>query len=245
MPRLRAVLWVLGALAGCATASPRPVGPSSLGLSNRDTYRHYLASLPAALKMRHQVETRFGDRAEVVEGFCVLFRPERFWVRASAPFGGTLFEIKATSAHQVQLLSGVAVTADDRGPRYLARDIRRIYLQDCAAGATLTALRTGLRASCPLAADGGGIDTARGRDPADDALAVTVTKGGVVREKAFYRGGELSALVRYDDYRLEGGLWLAHQIVLESHTAPYRLTIVLLDADPSFDPAPLFATAPE
>jgi hypothetical protein len=230
-------------LAACASSSAHG-GPPSLALSGRATLERYLEALPRQLKMHHQVETRLGTHREVVEGFCVLERPERFWVRATTPLGGTLFDLKTTADGHVTLDTPMESIADARGPFYLARDIRRVYLRDCPREAEIRAVRDGFRISCHL-------DTAAeaGREQggsvlADDAMAETVGPGGVVWEKEFYRDGNATAVVHYDDYRMVGDLWLAHRVTVLGRDAPYSLLVVLLSADPAFDAARVFVDPP-
>ena len=225
----------------CAASASARGGPTSLGLSGRATLAAYLAAIPPTIKMRHQVETRFGTRSEVVEGFCVLARPDQFWVRAMSPLGGTLFDVKGTRDGHVELDTPLDSIADARGPFYLARDIRRIYLENCPADADIKPVRDGFRVSCSLKGETEPGSADPGLEPPDDAMAEILSPSGIVWEKELYRGGEPTAVVHYDDYREVQGLWLAHRITLTGHTALYSLTILLLDADVTFDAARLFA----
>ncbi len=227
--------------ASACFAAPRPrSGPPALGLDGRATFQHYLDTIPAHLKMRHQVDTRFVDQSEVVEGFCVVARPEQFWIRATTPMGGTLFDVRSAQGGGVQVETSLEQLKDARGPLYLARDIRRIYLKECPADAALLPMREGFRVSCPLAATEIPIQADDGPDKPDDAMALLISEGGVVWEKTFYRGGVATAQISYDDYQQAHGLWLPQRITLTSLGAPYTLTIALISADPTFDTTRIF-----
>ncbi len=245
MPRHPILLLLLALVApACRRAAPPPevAPPPSLGLDAAGTYRAYLEARPARFKMRHQVASSFAGRDEVIEGFLVLERPDRFYVSARSPMGPALFDVKAVPPAALEVKAHLPQLSDERMARYLARDIRRIYLTDCPEGSTLEAAEGGgvVARGAVAAAD----DAIPGDDGPDDALAVRVDANGLVREKTYSRAGRPTVVIRYDEQRPVGGTWLAHRIGLVHQQLPYRLTIVLLAADLGFDTSRIFAGSP-
>ena len=228
---------------GCA-AVPRPyTGPPSLGLSGRETLLAYLASRPAAIKLKHQVEMRFMNETRVVEGYCVLARPGGFWARASVPLGVTLFEVKGADDGSVEVTTPIAKVEEARAPLYLARDIRRIYVTDCDSSASAVPVRAGFRVSCALPPRAPPATAEDGIEPDDDAVLEILSPGGVILEKQFFRDGSITATIVYEAYRLVDATWVPARISLEGRSIDYGLTIHLVEADPNFDVTRIF-TAP-
>lgn len=191
--------------------------------------------------MQHEVESVFGGRREVITGFLVVERPDRFFVYARSPMGPALFQVRSVPPLPLAVTAHLAQLRDDRFARYLARDIRRIYLVVCPAAAAavneedVVVVRCALGpAAAPLAVD---------EDP-DDALELRMGPGGELREKRFFRSGAPTALVRYDDPRRVGDTWLAHRIELTHASLSYRLRIVLAAADLAFDTDRVFGSPP-
>jgi hypothetical protein len=218
-------------LGACA---PRPrAEPPALGLDGAAVYAAYLAGQPPHAKLRHQVESDYGQEHVVIEGFLVLERPERFFVHARSPLGPALFEVKSI-AGQLSVQVYIDQLKDQALARYLARDIERIYLTDCPTTTAVEPEGRGFRLRCTLPVSG-----AAGAE-ADDGLVMRLGPGAEVREKTFYRGEQAAAVVSYEDYREVGGRYLAHRIVLAQPLLSYRLSIVLEAADLDFDPSRLF-----
>jgi hypothetical protein len=235
----RLLLLVLATIASCVgrQSPPPPTAVPSLGLDGPATYRAYLDRGPRRFKMRHQVESTFAGRTEVIEGFLVVERPDRFYVNARSPIGPALFEVKAMPPAPLAVTTHLAELSDERMARYLARDIRRMYLQECPADTPAADEPEGFAISCPLApAD----DAIAGDDGPDDALVMHFGRGAEVRRKVFSRQGRATAVVSYSDLRLVGGAWLAHAIELEHQLLPYRMHIALLGADLDFDTGRVF-----
>lgn len=236
--------FLLCATAGCAPSpSPQP-GPPTLGIDAQAIFAHHRAARLDQFKMRHQVETSFGPRSEVVEGFLIVDRPDRFWVRAMSPFGATLFDVKDLGGGDMQVDIRLDEVKDQRAPQFLARDIRRIYLSTCNADAAVKAVGDAAVARCALAGTEPAIETDAGPDRPDDALALHIDAAGLLRKKIFSRAGADTARIELRDYRQHGARWFAHRIELDHAQVSYGLTIELLDVDPAFDAAALFARQP-
>jgi hypothetical protein len=216
-----------------ASAAPAP----ALGLSGPETYRAYLAAEPRRYKLRHQVESSFGGRDEVLEGFLVVELPGRFFVAARAPLGPALFEVKAVPGRPLEVHPHLPQLEDGRMARYLARDIVRAYLRECPADAPVSEEADGFAVSCALTPDEEPIP---GDDGPDDALTLRLDRAGRLRQKSFARAGAATATVTYRDDRRVEGVWLAHRLELTPAALPYRLTIVLVSADLAFDTSRVF-----
>lgn len=247
--RLFAVVVAVSVAACSATPQPK-VGPPALGLSGEDTYATYIARLPLQFKMRQHVESRFGERNEVIDGFFVVKRPERFWLQARGMLGIRLFEVRELpdKPRHVEIyldqLRQAGATAESSMPAYLARDIRRIYLTDCPVGTPVTDSGQVFVVDCvpphPEPAPGPTAPTASGDEP-DDRLVMVLNKGAALSSKHFYRDGALRVTISYEDLRPVGATWLAHTIRLVHAALPYALRIVLIDVDLGFDAGAVFA----
>jgi hypothetical protein len=239
------VLLVVVAVCGCSHVADRPAGPApvapSLALDGPATYRAFLAAEPRRYKLRHQVESSFGGRDEVLEGFLVVEQPGRFFVAARAAMGPALFEVKSIPGAPLEVHPHLPQLEDGRMARYLARDITRAYLRECPPDATVSEDAAGFLVRCALAADEEAIP---GDDGPDDALALRLDRAGHLREKAFSRAGAPTATVRYSDDRPVDGVWLAHRLELTPAGLPYHLTIVLLAADLGYDTSRIFPVSP-
>ncbi|MEK7705642.1 MAG: hypothetical protein AAB426_11835 [Myxococcota bacterium] len=229
-----ALVALLGSACAPATwpSSGTAPAPAALNRDPRTIFAAYLAQQPAQLKMRHQVESTFGDRHEIVQGVMLLARPRQFWLRALGPLGTTLFDVRQETDGRVVVTKALAQLDDERAPILLARDIARIYLDDCPPDADLRSTTDGIEARCtlpaPLAPDA--------RDPPPDTtLRELIAPSGLVQQKCFFAGDAATACVRYREPTRLGDTWLAREIELVPAVLPYRLRIVLLDADPSFD----------
>jgi len=230
-------------LAGCgARPAPAPAvaPPPSLGLDGPATYRAYLDARAPRVKMRHQVESSFGGRDEVIEGFFVLERPDRFYVNARSPMGPALFEVKSVPPAPLAVKAYLPQLQDGRMARFLARDIRRIYVEECPADAPVTPDGDGFVVRCALDAREAPIMEG---DAPDDALELRLDRAAQLRQKAFLRAGKPIATVRYLELTPESGVWLAHRIELTPADAPYHLVIVLLAVDFGFDTSRVFGGA--
>jgi hypothetical protein len=234
---------LLATLAACGArpaAAPAVAPPPALGLDGPATYRAYLDARPSRMKMRHQVESSFGGRDEVIEGFFVLERPDRFYVNARSPMGPALFEVKSAPPAPLEVKAYLPQLRDGRMARFLARDIRRIYVEECPPDASVTAEGDGFAVRCAVDAREAPIMEG---DAPDDALELHLDRAAQLREKSFWRGGKPTATVRYLDLRPESEVWLAHRIELTPADAPYHLAIVLLAVDFGFDVSRVFGGA--
>lgn len=240
------MLRLLVALALVMNAcAPRPpsAGPDPMTLSPEAAFAHYHALQPVRFRMKHEVRSKFGDREDVLTGFLVVEKPSKFFVRAMAGLGLTLFDVRAVGA-AVDVDVRVPALSDPRAPLFLARDIRRIYLHDCPPGtaAGLSRGRTVVTCGLPLSeepilADGG-------VDRPDDRLLLTLNAAALVESKCFSRGDEPTACVVFHDYRRYGDRWLAQRIELAHQQLPYHLEIRLVGVDFDFDTSRVFAAKP-
>lgn len=238
---MRALILLLGAVA-CAPTARAPVAATSPvpQLDARTAFRAYLEQRPAHVKMRHRVESTVGERRDVVQGVMLLALPDRFWLRVLGPLGTTLFDVRQDVTGHVVVVKALAQLDDALGPAYLARDIARMYLDDCPPDAALFDDPRGLEARCAL---GPATDADPATPEADDALREVVAPNGLLLEKRFFSRGHETARVRYENPQSFDGTWLARTIELTPTALPYRLRITLLDADPRFDVAAAFAGA--
>jgi hypothetical protein len=218
---------------GCSRALPRaqPVVNEGPTFDPVAVYLQYLDQRPQRFKMRHQVASRFGSRTEMFEGVLIVERPDRFFVQASRSFGPALFELTSVPPAPLVVRSPVDELGDRRFSHFLARDIRRIYLEDCPKEARVVATGTGLTARCALdperAADLGG--------ESDDALEMRLDARRHLAEKRFFAGSKPSTTIRYTDYRAGAEQSWAHHIVLTSVSGAYDLTIVLLGVEEGWE----------
>lgn len=234
-------LWPGGALClltfALACASPPPpaapppqAGPVPTAQDPQAVFEAFLRHQVQALKYRHQVETRFLGRTEVIDGFLLLARPDRFWVRALSPLGATLFDVRQHATGELTYDMHIP-EVDDRAPGYLARDIRRLYLDQCPSGTPARAVGEHIEVSCELSPQS---PTPQGSDPPDDHLVMELSPGGLLTGKRFSRSGEPTAVVTYGDYGQQEGRWWAHSITLEHRQVDYALRIRMLQVDPNF-----------
>jgi len=197
--------------------------------------------------MRHEVEWRFGGQAQVMHGILIGSRPDRFWVRAQTPVGGTLFDVRSSGAGRLEVDLRMADVANTLGPYYLARDIRRIYFADCPAGSPASEASDGVRVTCrlPPSPEPSPPPELGQLEPADDALSEALGADGLLRAKCFSRAEQPTVCVFFEDYGRDAGPTpLARRIHLEHLRIPYALTIALLEADTTFQAARLFEAKP-
>jgi hypothetical protein len=213
-------------LAAC-TPAPRPpaAGPAPIPGDASAVYAHYIETLPRSFKMRHQVASRFGDREDVISGYLIGERPDRFWVRAAGPMGVTLFDVKSTGGSDLRVDAKLDQITDPNAPRYLANDIRRIYFAECPAGTAARREDDLVVAACDLPAPA---------DP-DDHLVTSLSPGGIVLKKCFYKDRAPTVCVDYEDYAETAGTWLARRVHLQAMAFPYELTIALERAELGID----------
>ena len=229
-------------LAPACVRHPEPrVAPPPLGLDGAATYQAYREHAPKHFKMRHTVESTFGPRSEVIEGFLVVDLPDRFYVSARSPMGPALFEVKSVPPAPLEVSTHLAELSDASMAHYLARDIRRIYLQECPADVPVEARGDAFVVRCPLPVSDDGIAD----DQPDDAVELVLGPGADLRQKVFSRAGQPTAIVTYDVERVIAGVWLPHVIDLRHTSIPYRLRITLVAVDFGFDTSRIFGSARE
>ena len=241
-----ALALITAGVGACGGGGPPPhPGPPALGLDPAGLFAHWRAQRLDQLKMRHQVETRFLGRSEVVNGTVLLARPDRFWVRAQSPFGATLFDVKVDPPAPMQVDVRIDEIRDRRAPQFMARDIRRIYLATCPASAAVEAAPGGgAVVRCDLPQTEAPIQTDRGPDGPDQRLEMQISADGLLRHERFERDGQTTVLLDYSDYRPVDGHWLAHRIELKHQQIDYAISVQLLEADVHFDAASRFAPRP-
>jgi len=197
MAALLAWLTVIG---GCGSHSTR--GAADLGLA---------AGAAAGLKLRHQIMARYGDEAQVFEGYMIL-AGDALIVRAFAGPGIDLFTVvrrgieHEEKAHVPGLSSRLDLAA-------VGADIARAYFPGCGTAAAGSAPAT---VECrffgePLLERGDG----RGR----------------VVERRFPEAHGTGLRVRYSEYREFAGGELAGRITLEWGAGENSLVILLLEAE--------------
>ncbi len=238
--RLWGYVFLAMVVSACATAPgptpaafPRPRGgPAPAGASPQAVWQAFLDAQPRQLKMRHQVETRFAGRHEVVDGVLLLELPDHFWVRALSPLGATLFDVGKIASHLQHevYLPGL----DARGPQFLARDIRRIFLRQCPSETPALARGDEVIVACPIGDLDPPIDTGMGIDPPDDHLEMAFTPGGILLRKQYSAGGTPTALVAYG-YAPQGDTRWSTRTTLTHARIAYALDIQLVSVDPHFD----------
>jgi hypothetical protein len=234
---------LLASITACG-ARPTPVpaaAPPSLGVDGPATYRAYLDARAPRVKMRHQVASSFGGRDEVIEGFFVLERPDRFYVNARSAMGPALFEVKSVPPAPLAVKAYLPQLQDGRMARFLARDIGRIYVDECPPDAPVAPDGDDFVVRCAVDAREAPIMEG---DAPDDTLELRLDRAAVLRQKTFLRGGKPTAVVRYLELAPESGVWLAHRIELSPADAPYHLAVVLLAVDFGFDTSRVFGGAP-
>ncbi len=225
LPGVLSLLALAGAVGCGRVGHTPPPGPPPLGLDAGGVLRTYVETRPTRFKLRQQVGVTIHDRHEAMLGVLVVEHPSRFWVRAMTPVGVSLFDVRAERGRAPTVTTHAASPSDPRTAQYLARDIQRIYMDDCPADAAVHRHGNAYQARCDMPHDGRG----------DDELRMDLTPGGVVWHKRFLRDGVVTAYVDYADYRIRDDIWWAHRIVLSRPQPPYRLTVVLIDADAELD----------
>ncbi|MCK5689373.1 hypothetical protein KAI87_08890 [Myxococcota bacterium] len=214
-------------------------GPAPTKLSADVTFQNYLSAQPKTFKIRHQVESVFMGRTEVISGFLVGDERGRLRVHARKAIGPPLFDIISDGDENPPLLEAHLPGVDIKEmATHLIADIRRIYMTQCPA--TTRAVWDGdiIRVDCPLPASG--------FFHGDDRLVMSLSRGGVVAQKLYYRQGEQSLIVKYQNYKEIDGRWQAEIIEAEPTRFPYRLRIALQSAKFNTDVSHAFVkpTAP-
>lgn len=189
---------------GCSAAAPSGGGPAT--------------TTAGAVRLRHQIMVRYGERAEVFEGYMVL-RGDAFFVRAFAGPGVDLFTVVRDGAEQRQALH-IAGLADRIDLAAVGADIARAYLGGCAAPAP-----------------GGSVACELYGEPLDERYDAA----GRVVERRFPDAHGIGVTVAYREHRRWGERELAGRITLQWGDGANSMVIVLLDVEElgAVDPASL------
>ncbi len=191
-------------LIGCGGApAPTHGGPVDLGTLLAKRVPLYVPGL----EMTHQTALDMPGRSDVLIGRMVFPAAGRFTLQAQTPFGMDLFRLGlGAQGYEAQ----VADVLKGRFPAEgLAREIGRMYLGGCGAGAQLE----GRRLRCEV--DGVALE-----EHFDDALAVT--------RRVFREASGRIVDISYADYGWFDGLWLAGRIL--QTTGDFRVEVALTEA---------------
>lgn len=204
MIRVSLALLALALAGACSAAAPRPVDADGAG--------------PAALRLRHQIMVRYGERAEVFEGYMIK-RGDAFFVRAFAGPGVDLFTVVRDADAQREALH-IAGLADRIDLAAVGADIARAYLSGCAAPAA-----------------GGAVSCSFHGEPLDERYSAD----GRLIERRFPAAHGIGVTIRYAAHARYGRQELAGKITLEWGSGGNSMVIVLLDAEEigDVDPAAL------
>jgi hypothetical protein len=204
MIRWPAVLVLGAALVGGCSAAPTP--PAGAGAT---------LSADGALRLRHQIMVRYGERAEVFEGY-MIWRGDAFFVRAFAGPGVDLFTVVRDGATQRSALhlSGLGDRIDLEA---VGADIARAYL-----------------GGCPAPAGGGAARCTFHGEPLEERYA----PDGRLLERRFPTAHGIGVTIRYAEHRRSAARELAGRITLEWGDGGNSMVIVLLDVEDAGDVDP-------